>query len=358
MQKHLISLAFCLMFAITAKCDTVSFSFQVDGGEVRYGNVVCPDENRQNVLLVYVNHRMIDSDKNREYYSELTGRLLQEGISCCYYDNRKQSAENASSCLTLYDMADDAAAVYRSLKNSDKFRNYKIGFYGASEAGSSALIAASMVSSPAFLIQRSACVIPEIEKDFYTYALAAFQLHGIFTDPKCLGMPYHDYVSLIWGMLENMRDNKIGNVEEYVQTSWDRYSKDINMQMKDAQRVFCGLLAGLINRINMECNGPRLSWDARPYYKKVRCPILFMCGSNDVNVYCYPNLVEFEKIMYENNHKKYNTAVFNVNHFLLTPVEVIAEHRGDESKASKKDSILDTVRKWLVMQINNKLNKN
>ena len=39
MQKHLISLAFCLMFAIAAKCDTVSFSFQVDGGEVRYGNV-------------------------------------------------------------------------------------------------------------------------------------------------------------------------------------------------------------------------------------------------------------------------------------------------------------------------------
>ena len=62
--------------------------------------------------------------------------------------------------------------------------------------------------------------------------------------------------------------------------------------------------------------------------------------------------------MYQNNHKKYNKAVFNVNHFLLTPVEVIAEHRGDESKASKKDSILDTVRKWLVMQINNKLNKN
>ena len=86
MQKHLISLAFCLMFAIAAKCDTVSFSFQVDGGEVRYGNVVCPDENRQNVLLVYVNHRMIDSDKNREYYSKEACRNRTKEFSLKQYD--------------------------------------------------------------------------------------------------------------------------------------------------------------------------------------------------------------------------------------------------------------------------------
>lgn len=154
-----------MMFAVAAKCDTISFSFQVDDEDIRHGKVVCPDENNQKMLLVYVNHRMIDSDKNQEYYSELTCRLLQEGISCCYYDNRKQSAKDSLSCSTLYDMAEDAVAVYHSLKQNAEFKKYKIGFYGTSEAGSSALIAASMVSSPAFLIQQSACVMPQIEKD-------------------------------------------------------------------------------------------------------------------------------------------------------------------------------------------------
>lgn len=341
-----------MMFAVAAKCDTISFYFQVDDEDIRHGKVVCPDENNQKMLLVYVNHRMIDSDKNQEYYSELTCRLLQEGISCCYYDNRKQSAKDSLSCSTLYDMAEDAVAVYHSLKQNAEFKKYKIGFYGTSEAGSSALIAASMVSSPAFLIQQPACVMPQIEKDFYTYSLASFQLHGIFTDPKCLGMHYHDYASLIWDILEKMRDNRIGNAEEYVQTLWDRYSKGINMQMKNAKGVFCNLLTRMINSLNMECIGQRLSWNARPYYKKVKCPILFMCGHNDTNVYCYPNLAEFEKIMFENKRRNFNTAMFNVNHYLLTPAEVMAEHRGDESNASKKDSILDTIRKWLVIQIN------
>ena len=227
-----MSLIASLLFTDVALCDTVSFVFSSSCDTLCHGTVICPDGKDKKTIFIYVNNRMSNSKENFEYYSELTDKLLSEGISCCYYDNRPVLPEESASLTSLFDMADDAAVVYRALKKSKRFKNYKIGVYGASEAGSSALIAASMVPNPTFLIQQSACVIPQIEKDFLIYTVYQQDLTAMFTNPKFLGMPFYDYAAMIRDINEKLKDNQVNDTKVYTQTIIKKYFSDFSEEKK------------------------------------------------------------------------------------------------------------------------------
>lgn len=371
MYKYIISLIASLFFSGAAWCDTVSldfirpfsrsakqtssfcsrlikrFDFPSNCDTLRHGNVICPKEKDKKTIIIYVNHRILNSKQNFEFYSELTDKLLSEGISCCYYDNRPTLFEDSTTTTTMFDMADDAAAVYRALKKNKRFKNYKIGFYGVSEAGSSALIATSMVPHPAFVIQQSACVIPQIEKDFLQYTIYQQILTAAFTHPKGLNMPYCRYISMMREIFETLRDNQVNDTKAYVQTIIKKYFSDLSEDKKElCDRMLSEYYLGSFKKLGI---ARRLIWDARPYYQNVKCPILYIGGLKDTNVLGIPNLVEFEKIMLENGHKKFNTILVNLNHQMLTSQEVFEEHyRQKEPVGVKRPFVWDSIKRWIL----------
>lgn len=347
MYRYVISLIVSLLFTCAAFCDTVSFFFSSSCDTLRAGKVVCPNGNDKKMIFIYVNNRMSDSEENYEYYSELTDKLVNEGISCCYYDNRPVMPKDSTMHTSLFDMADDAVVVYRALKNNKRFKNYKIGFYGASEAGSSALIAASMVPHPAFLVQQSACVIPQVEKDFLIYTYYQMNLTAMFTNPKFLGMPYYRYVTMMREINESLKDNQINDTEAYAQTIIKKYFSDLSKDKKAiCDRMLPELIYDMANKLGI---AKRLVWNARPYYQNVRCPILYIAGLQDTNVFGIPNLVEFEKVMFENGHRKFNTILVDVNHQMLTSQEEFEKrYRHKEPIGIKKQLIWDSIKKWIL----------
>ena len=347
MYRYIISLIAFLLFTNVALCNTASFVFPSNSDTLRNGNVICPDGKNKKTILIYVNNRMSNSKENFEYYSELTDELLGEGISCCYYDNRPLLPEDAALPTTLFDMADDAVAVYHALKTNKRFKNYKIGFYGASEAGSSALIAASMVPNPAFLVQQSACVIPQIENDFLIYTIYQFNLIAIFTNPKFLGIPYYRYASMIREINEELKDKHINDTKAYAQIIIDKYFSDLNEDKKAiCNRILPKLVYDMANKLGF---ANRLIWNARPYYQNVKCPILYIGGLQDTNVFGITNLVEFEKFMFENDHKKFNTILVDVNHQMLTSQEVFEKrYRHKEPVGVKRHFIWASIKKWIM----------
>lgn len=347
MYRYIISLVASLLFTCAAFCDTVFFVFPSNCDTLRCGNVICPDGKNKKTIFIYVNNRMSNSKENFEYYSELTDNLLSEGISCCYYDNRPILPEDSASLISLFDMADDAAAVYRALKANKRFKNYKIGFYGASEAGSSALIAASMVPNPTFLVQQSANVISQIEEDFLKYTVYQQNLTAMFTNPKFLGMPYYRYAAMMREINERLKDNQVNDTKVYAQTIIRKYFSDFSEDKKAiCNRMLPKLIYDMANKLGI---ARRLIWNARPYYQNVRCPILYIGGLQDTNVFGIPNLVEFEKIMFENEHKKFNTILVDVNHQMLTSQEVFEKrYRHKEPVGVKKRLIWDSIKKWII----------
>lgn len=347
MYRYFISLITSLVFTCTALCDTVSFVFPSNCDTLRNGNVICPNGKNNKTIFIYVNNRMSNSKDNFEYYSELTDKLLSEGISCCYYDNRPILPEDAASPTTLFDMANDAVSVYHALKTNKRFKNYKIGFYGASEAGSSALIAASMVPNPAFLVQQSACVIPQIEKDFLIYTIYQLNLIAMSTNPKFLGMPYYRYASMIREINEELKGNRVNDTKAYAQIIINKYFSDLSEDKKAiCNRMLPELVRDMANKLGI---ANRLIWNARPYYKNTKCPILYIAGLQDTNVFGIPNIIEFERIMLENGHKKFNSILVDVNHQMLTSQEVFEKrYRHKEPVGVKRCLIWDSIKKWIM----------
>lgn len=370
MYRYIICLIASVLFTCTAWCDTVSldfirpfsrsakqtssfcsrlikrFDFPSNCDTLRHGNVICPKEKDKKTIIIYVNHRMSNSKQNFEFYSELTDKLLCEGISCCYYDNRPTLFEDSTTTTTMFDMADDAAAVYRALKKNKRYRNYRIGFYGVSEAGGSALIAASMVPNPAFVIQQFTCVIPDIEKFFLNITVYQQILTAAFIHPKGFDMPYYRFASMMREIFETLRDNQVNDTNAYVQTIIKKYFSDLSEDKKEwCVRILSEYLGsfkklGIVDRLNR---------NARPYYQNIKCPILYIGGLKDTNVLGIPNLVEFEKIMLENGHKKFNTILFNLNHQMLTSQEVFEEHyRQKEPVGVKRPFVWDSIKRWIL----------
>ena len=96
----------------------------------------------------------------------------------------------------------------------------------------------------------------------------------------------------------------------------------------------------------------RLVWNARPFYQNVRCPILYIGGLQDINVFGIPNLVKFEKIMLENGHKQFNTILVDVNHQMLTSKEEFEQRYKDKEPVGVKKSIIwDAIKEWVVKKV-------
>ena len=94
---------------------------------------------------------------------------------------------------------------------------------------------------------------------------------------------------------------------------------------------------------------PRMWYNAKPYYKKVKCPILFLSGYYDYNVLCSTNIVEFEKAMHENGNKNYTSVIVKATHSLLdmSVERRIMQGRDGEIDRSKQHQIMEAISEWM-----------
>ena len=171
-MKHIILSLLALLLSSTLTFgDSIPCQFQMRDGRIRCGKVLSPEKLNRKALVIFVNHRQQKAEEAHFTYSYLVDKLLADGISCCFFENRPLHSEDSTSLTTLFDMADDAADVYNSLKKNKMLKKYKMGFIGTSESGGSALISASSVAKPSFLIQLVTNVEPQDKKDHQIFTL-------------------------------------------------------------------------------------------------------------------------------------------------------------------------------------------
>ena len=371
-MRHIIfSLLALLLSSLSAYGDSIPCQFQMRDGSLRCGKVLSPEKLNKKALVIFVNHRQQKAEVARFLYSYLVDKLLADGISCCFYDNRPLHSEDSTSLTTLFDMADDAADVYNSLKKNKAFKKYKMGFIGTSESGASALISASAVSKPSFLIQLVTNVKPQDQKDhqidilyenpkwtglftdwFTAVALPFFKDGARYIPPNVgLGLQYHEYSAMFQMMIDDMKHSRIGDKEDYAKRLYNKYEGSI----KNGKEYFVPLITRFLKKqMEEDYMAPRMWYNAKPYYKKVKCPILFLSGHHDYNVLCSTNIVEFEKTMHENGNKNYTSVIVDATHNLMDyTVERLFMHGGDgEIDESKRHQIMDTIGEWLNRCIN------
>lgn len=347
MKQFCAILIFIFLYKCNAYGDTIPFRFETRDGKVRCGKIVRPERNDMNILVIQVNHRMLRSEVNGDKY--LLERLLSAGISYCLFDNRPLHSEDSTSMPTLFDMADEAVAVYNELRENALLNKYKIGFVGSSESGASALISAAKVKKPDFLIQLVTNVNPQDKKDLQILTYTQQLWIRYFISDNGFGMQFHDASALHQVILDDIKHSRIGDVNEYLKQLYMGHKGKI-ANNKD-EGMFTYLLASFLNRyVNTDGNASRLWWNAEPYYKLVKCPILFLSAKDDDKVLCAPNIVAFEKMMHENQNSNYTTVIVDATHNLLDGYQdyVLSSGQDKVIDYSKRKSIDERVVRWIL----------
>lgn len=348
-MKHIVLGLLALLLSSTlAYGDSIPCQFQMRDGSIRCGKVFSPEKLDKKTLVIFVNHRQLKAEQTQFFYSYLVDKLLADGISCCFFDNRSLHSEDSTSLTALFDMADDAVDVYNSLKKNKMFRKYKTGFIGASESGGSALISASSVSKPSFLIQLVTNVEPQDQKDHQIFTLYSSPVWtAAFTDMgNGMGLSFHEYSAMVQRMIDDMKHSRIGNKEDYAKRLYNKYEGGI----KNHKEQFVPLITHFLEKqMEEDYMAPRMWYNAKPYYKKVKCPILFLSGYYDYNVLCSTNIVEFEKAMHENGNKNYTSVIVKATHSLLdlSVERRIMQGRDGEIDRSKQHQIMEAISEWM-----------
>ena len=130
------------------------------------GTLLIPPSHRRHPAIVFLHG---SGDAPRQSYFGLGYLLASQGIAVLKYDKRGsgQSTGNLSQ-FTYEDLADDAVAGAHFLQSRTEIQPSQVGFWGLSEGGWTAPLAASRMQGAAFVIAASAGANSPAESELST----------------------------------------------------------------------------------------------------------------------------------------------------------------------------------------------
>ena len=125
------------------------------------GTLTLPSGNGPHPAVVFIHGSGPDSRENYRFYADL---FALEGIATLIYDKRGVGASTGDwRRVHFKDLAEDALAGVRMLKNRSDINPDKIGLWGGSNGGWVAPLAASLSDDVAFVITVAGAVVPPTE---------------------------------------------------------------------------------------------------------------------------------------------------------------------------------------------------
>ena len=244
-------------------------------------------------------------------------------------------SEGNISSSTSEDFAGDALAGVEFLKKRKEIDPQKIGLIGHSEGGLIAPMAANMSNDVSFIVMMAG---PGMVGEQILYEQNDLAL-------KAAGMPEYAIEQnkvvqkAIFDVLKNEPDSAKAVDELRIKLSQGMYN-GMNDEMKKA-------VDNQIASVNSPWFRYFLSYDPQPTLKKVKCPVLAINGSKDVQV-PVSNLEAISDAVQSGGNKQVDTVRFeNHNHlFQLCEVGSIAEYSQIEETIDPE--VLKTMKDWIL----------
>lgn len=195
-------------------------------------------------------------------YAEEFAKL---GVASLFFDKRGSGSSGGSWVTSsLDDLAGDALAAVELLKAWDEVDAQRIGFWGVSQAGWVAALAASRSSDIAFMILVSGGGATPHESEMFSYE-QAFDRAGLSAAERAEASQtldaYFHYLATGEG-----RSEVVERIEAARPSPW--------YAVAPLDRI----LPSEENRVNWSWVA---TWDPAPHIEQLRCPILLMFGDSD-----------------------------------------------------------------------------
>jgi len=265
--------------------------------------------------------------------------LTKRGFAVLRCDDRgvgksKGNLEN----VTSYDFSTDALASVDFLKGDKRIDSKKIGLIGHSEGGLIAWILAAENKDIAFIISLAGPGVKGEDVLFEQSKLIS----------KLMGTPDKEINSetevnkIIYKILENENDN--AKVQQKITKSVKTYLAKKNEKDIDQK----------VEAIDKSLSPKAYSWlrfflksDPSKYLKKIKCPVLALNGSKDVQVIAKSNLPAIEKSLKKSGNKDVTiTEVKDVNHLFQHCATGLPTEYG-KIEETFSEEVLNTMGDWL-----------
>ncbi len=227
------------------------------------------------VPVVVLVHGSEDSSALRTY--ALQRLLPAQGIGVFVYDKRGTGSSAGTFTHNLHQLAADAAAAFQAAKSLAAARAGRIGYYGTSQGGWTAPLAATHSPADFVIVGYGLAVSPMAEDD----------------EALALDMTRHGF-----GAVEVAKAQKIGAAAQAIarnrfQSGYDALRAVLDTYRKEPWfRFVRGNVTGVV--INMpeaelRAQGPRLfagiipDYDPMPVLRKLATPQLWILGGEDID---------------------------------------------------------------------------
>jgi uncharacterized protein len=228
------------------------------------GTFIAPRNDGRHPAIVFLHGSGPVTRAGARPYAEEFARL---GIASLIFDKRGAGSSGGSWLTSsLDDLSKDALAAVGFLKTLGSVDSLRIGFWGVSQAGWVATLAASGSHDVAFMIIISGGGASPRESELFSYRTAMEKADlpaaDITDATRAIGM-YFDYLTTGEG-----RASLVTELEGSRAKSWYKYAELDRILPSDSNRTNWSWVA---------------TWDPAPHTRAISCPLLLMFGERDTD---------------------------------------------------------------------------
>lgn len=314
------------------------------------GTLTLPKQGGSNYPAVILVTGSGAQDRNEEILDHkpflvLADYLTRQGVAVLRYDDRgtaKSTGDFAKA--TSNDFATDAEAAFKYLKTRKEINAKKIGIAGHSEGGIVAPIVAVNNPDVAFIVLLAGTAIPGDE-------LMVLQNYLI---GKANGMPEEELTKLsainrsIYSLIKEEENTAV--LKTRLQATFNKDLKPLFISKGIPEHQVSTYIDMQISDITSPWYLNFIRYNPQPTLEKVKCPILAINGSKDVQVAPKANLDAIKRIAEKSGNKKVTTIELEgLNHLFQTSTTGAPTEYG-EIEETFAPAALKTVGDWIVQQ--------
>jgi len=271
---------------------SISFS----GLIFRPKNIIAP------IPYVILIHGSDYQDRNTPYYHSLGYTLASNGIGVLLYDKRGCGKSTGNwEYSTFNELADDAIAALKFLKNRKDLNISKVGFLGTSQGGWISTIAANKTTDCSFVILNVGPSVSLFEQDIHRVQ------YGMTEDgwEKTIVDSAVTYTKLYFKYAETNKDKDWKALEKYFNAikskEWAEYVNIPNGQ-NDEDIIWW--------RKN--------AFDPANYLSNIKCPVLSIFGEKDILVPPKENEAKMDSLLLKSGVPYKIVTIKGCAHDMLT----------------------------------------
>jgi uncharacterized protein len=275
-------------------------------------------------------------------FAVIADYLTRNGIAVLRYDDRGvgKSSGNPANC-TSFDFSNDAEAAFEYLRKFENIDSTKVGIAGHSEGGMIAPLVASRNDKVSFIIMLAG---PGVSGKKILLAQNDL-ISKVDGTPQDSVEWMHGIIKEIYDIVLKTKDNKktTASIKKFVASK----TKD----MTDDQKKNTGLDPISVSRTCYVLTTPWMRYflatDPGKFLKKVKCPVLAVNGSKDLQVPSVENLKAIKSIFQKSGNTNVMVKQFEGLNHLFQECKTGSPSEYAEIEMTFSPVVLETLGNWI-----------